>query len=53
MPIWKDRPEFEMQVVGRFLWKLVVTVAVTLLVMGLVGLIVDAVFDLPTTEVID
>lgn len=53
MPLWKDEPKFEAQVVGRFLWKLTATIVVTLIVLAIVGLILDAVFDFDRVEVIE
>ena len=51
MPLWKEKPESQMTALGRFVWKLTAAVVVTLVVFALIGLVVDALFDLPVEEV--
>ena len=51
MSLWKDKPESEVAVLGRFVWKLTFAVVAALVVIALVGLVVGAIFDLPVEEV--
>jgi hypothetical protein len=51
MPLWKGKPESQVAAIGRFVWKLTAAVVLTLVVFALIGLVVDAFFDLPVEEV--
>jgi hypothetical protein len=51
--LWDDEPKFELQVLGRFVWKLVVVILLTFAVMAVIALVVDVFVDVPTVEIIE